>query len=251
MEYTVTKLANLAGVSSRTLRYYDQVGLLSPNRVNSSGYRIYGAAEVDKLQQILFYRELGVSLVDIRNIISSKDFDGELALKNHLAKLLEKREQLDLLIENVQKTISVLKGEIKMSDKEKFEGFKQKLVDENERQYGKEIREKYGQEAVDNSNARLMGMSEERYAQVEELSARLDATLKQAFEQGDPSSELAQQACGMHKEWLCFFWDNYSKEAHKGLAQMYVDDERFSEHYDKIALGLAVFLRDAINIYCG
>src|SRR3954451_1504741 len=107
MEYTVQKLASLAGVSTRTLRYYDEIGILKPARINSSGYRIYGPAEVDRLQQILFYRELGVSLDHIKKIITAPSFNGPIALKEHHEQLLDKRKQLDLLIANVEKTIAL------------------------------------------------------------------------------------------------------------------------------------------------
>ncbi|GLC81652.1 MerR family transcriptional regulator [Lacrimispora brassicae] len=250
MEYTINKLAKLAGVSTRTLRYYDELGLLPPARSSSNGYRIYGQKEVDRLQQILFYRELGVSLEEIRNILASKDFDGLSALESHLTALLVRREQLDLLVANVEKTIKTMKGEITMSDQEKFEGFLQKLVDDNERQYGEEAREKYGDESVSRSNAKVLNMSEEQYIELEKLTEDLNETLKAAFEQGDPAGELAQKACRLHKKWLCFYWDAYSKEAHIGVTQMYVDDPRFTAYYDKIAPGCAVFLRDAVAVYC-
>jgi len=250
MEYTINKLAKLAGVSTRTLRYYDEFGLLSPSRISSNGYRIYGQKEVDRLQQILFYRELGMPLDNIKQILLSKDFDGKAALESHLSALQAKRRQLDLLIANVEKTIKAAKGEIIMSDKEKFEGFLQKMVDENERKYGKEIRAKYGDEAVNSSNAKIMGMSKEQYEEHERVTVELNETLKAAFNLGDPSSELAQKACELHKKWLCFFWKNYSKEAHMGVTQMYVDDPRFTAYYDKIAVGCAAFLRDAVAIYC-
>ena len=93
MEYTVQKLGNLAGISTRALRYYDEIGILKTARINSSGYRIYGQAEVDRLQQILFYRELGVSLESIKDIVTSPSFDGTSALIEHREKLLEKRKQ--------------------------------------------------------------------------------------------------------------------------------------------------------------
>ncbi|MDF2840549.1 MAG: transcriptional regulator, MerR family protein, partial [Clostridia bacterium] len=146
MEYTVQKLGSLAGVSTRTLRYYDEIGILKPARINSSGYRIYGQNEVDKLQQILFYRELGVNLDSIKDIVTAPSFNGANALREHREKLLEKKEQLDLLIANVDKTIALTEGRIKMTDKEKFEGFKQKMIDDNEKKYGAEIREKYGKD---------------------------------------------------------------------------------------------------------
>ncbi len=249
MEYTINKLAKMAGVSTRTLRYYDEFGLLSPARVSSNGYRIYGQKEVNRLQQILFYRELDMPLEDIRRILETKDFDGLTALQNHLTALLAKRARLDLLISNAEKTIKTMKGEIVMSDQEKFEGFLQKQVDDNEAQYGKEIRAKYGDECVDHSNAKILHMSRERYAELENLTTELNTTLKAAFEQGDPAGELAQKACELHKKWLCFFWDNYSKEAHIAVTQGYVDDPRFTAYYDKIVPGCATFLRDAVAIY--
>ena len=251
MEYTVQKLAQMAGVSSRTLRYYDEIGILKPARINSSGYRIYGQAEVDRLQQILFYRELDVSLESIKDIVTAPSFDGVQALREHREKLLDKREQLETLISNVEKTIALTEGRINMKDKEKFEGFKQKLVDDNEAKYGKEIREKYGNEMVNKSNQKIKGMSQEQYDEVTKLAAEVIETLHAAFKTGDPAGELAQKTAELHRQWLCFYWDSYSKEAHAGLAQMYVDDPRFTAYYDEKQPGAAEFLRDAVNIYTG
>ena len=250
MEYTINKLAKLAGVSTRTLRWYDECGLLKPRRISSNGYRVYGQPEIDRLQQIMFYRELGVELSEIGHILSSNNFDGLAALQSHYAALCSRKEQIDVLIKNVENTIKAMKGEITMSDNEKFEGFKQKLVDDNEAKYGKEIRAKYGNDSVDRSNAKVKGMTKEQYAEIERLTQEVNETLKAAFEQGDPSSELAQKACELHKRWLCYLWDGYSKEAHLGVTQMYVDDPRFTEYYDKIAPGCAVFLRDAVKFFC-
>ncbi|MBG9586210.1 MerR family transcriptional regulator [Cytobacillus firmus] len=251
MEYTVQKLAQLAGVSSRTLRYYDEIGILKPARTNSSGYRIYGQKEVDRLQQILFYRELGISLDQIKEIITAPAFDAADALKEHREKLLEKRKQLDLLITNVEKTIASAEGRTTMSDKEKFEGFKEKMIEDNEKQYGKEIREKYGEETVEKSNAKLMNMTREEHEAVTKLAEEINSTLEQAMETGDPAGEPAQKAAGLHKQWITYYWSEYSKEAHAGLAEMYVADERFKAYYDKIRPGAAEFLRDAIKIYTG
>jgi len=251
MEYTVQKMAKMAGVSARTLRYYDEIGILKPARINSSGYRIYGQQEVDRLQQILFYRELGLSLESIKDIVTAPSFDSINALREHREKLLEKREQLDLLIANVEKTIAFAEGRITMTDEEKFEGFKRKMIDDNEEKYGIEIRAKYGDEQVDRSNQKIKGMTKEQYAEVEKLSADVMATLKDAFATGDPTGKLAQKAADLHRQWLSFFWDSYTKEAHAGVAQMYVDDERFTAYYDKEQPGTAAFLRDAVLIYTG
>ncbi|WP_150265056.1 MerR family transcriptional regulator [Paenibacillus tepidiphilus] len=251
MEYTVQKLGALAGVSTRTLRYYDEVGLLKPARKSSSGYRIYGQAEVNRLQQILFYRELGLSLEAIQEIVTSPSFDGARALRDHHDKLLQRREQLELLIVNVETTLAELEGRITMSNEEKFAGFKQKLIDDNEQKYGEEVRSKYGDEAAEKSNAKLKNMTEEQYADIQRIEGEMFTALEQAMEAGDSASELAQKAADLHRQWLTFYWDTYTKEAHAGVAQMYVDDERFTAYYDKRRPGLAEFLRDAVHVYTG
>lgn len=178
MEYTSNKVSKISGVSARTLRYYDEIGLLKPARVASSRYRIYGQAELDTLQQILFYRELNFPLEEIKKLLSLPNFDREQAFMNHLAELSKKREQLDTLIETVTKSIAAMRGEQTMSDKEKFEGFKQSMIDENERQYGTEIREKYGDEAINITNARIKSMTFQRYAEGERLRQEAEHTQK-------------------------------------------------------------------------
>ncbi|WML43021.1 MerR family transcriptional regulator [Neobacillus sp. PS3-40] len=251
MEYTVQKLGQMAGISTRTLRYYDEIEILKPARINSSGYRIYGQNEVDLLQQILFYRELGVSLESIKKIVTDPSFDGAKALIEHRSKLLEKREQLDLLISNVEKTIASTERRLTMTDQEKFEGFKQKMVDDNEKKYGEEIRGKYGDEAVNKSNNKVKNMTPEQHEEITKLTADVLEALYTALETGDPSGQLAQNAADLHRQWLSFYWDSYTKEAHVGVTQMYVDDERFKAYYDEKQPGAAEFLRDAVLIYTG
>ncbi len=136
-----------------------------------------------------------------------------------------------------------------MSDKEKFKGFIHNLVNENEKKYGVEIRKRYGEDVVEQSSAKVRGMTREQYEESERLAKEYQDALKEAFEQGDPTSELAQKACDLHRQWLCHYWPAYSKEAHVGVTQMYVDDPRFKEYYDKIAPGCATFLRDAVLEY--
>jgi hypothetical protein len=138
-----------------------------------------------------------------------------------------------------------------MSDKERFEGFKQNLTDDNEKKYGKEIREKYGDETVNRSNEKIKNMTPEEYAAISQLGNEVMETLHAAFLSGDPSGELAQKAADLHRQWLSFYWDGYTKEAHAGIAQMYVDDKRFTAYYDKEHPGTAEFLRDAILIFTG
>jgi DNA-binding transcriptional MerR regulator len=196
MEYTVQKLARLAGVSARTIRYYDEIGLLKPVRLSSSGYRIYGRAEVDRLQQILLYRELGCSLEQIQQIIASPSFDALKALQQHRLQLLNERKRLDALIANVEKTIAYTERRIEMADTEKFEGFKQELIERNEQEYGAEVRAKYGDETVDRSNEKLMRMSQAEYEEAARLADDVLATLAEAFETGDPGGPLGQKNGG-------------------------------------------------------
>ncbi len=251
MEYTIQKLSQLAGVSTRTLRYYDEIGILKPARINSSGYRIYGQKEIDLLQQLLYYRALEVDLDTIKNIITAPGFNGILALNEHHDKLLEKRKQLDRLIANVEKTIASAEGRSTMSNQEKFEGFKKEIVEDNEKKYGEEVRSKYGNDAVNKSNQKVLDMTPEEFKKADNLSKEIKETLAKAFQRGDPSSELAQRAVDLHRQWLCQFWDGYSKEAHAGLGNMYVADERFKAYYDDDQPGTAEFLKDAILIYTG
>ena len=247
MEYTVLKLGKLAGISTRTLRYYDEIGLLQPMKVTSSGYRVYGEKEVDALAQILYYRELDFNLTDIKAIITAPSFDRLAALNGHLAKLHSRRDRIDRLIQSVEKTILSEKGKIAMSDKEKFEAFKKDLVRENEEKYGAEVRQKYGDRQADESNAKMMSLTLAQYDQMQALAAEIQSGLEQAVVQkADPAGDAGQRLAQMHKEWLAFTWKQYSKEAHLGLAQMYVDDERFTAYYDNRVKGCAAFLRDAV-----
>lgn len=248
MEYTVQKLAMLAGVSARTLRFYDQIGLLPPARINSSGYRIYGQAQVNRLQQILLYREMGMGLEEIKKTLYSPNFDRLDALRAHLEALERRRRETDLLIETVQKTIDQELGRNTMTDAEKFEGFKKKLIAENEEKYGAEIREKYGEEAVAKSNAKMMGLSQTEYDQMQKGSEELQGKLEAAVKDGlSPKSEEGKEIIRLHKAWLGYTWGQYSPEAHKGLGDMYVADERFTAYYDQSVKGCAQFLRDAIR----
>lgn len=252
MQYKVNELAKISGLSTRTLRYYDQIGLLKPKKVETNGYRLYGQPEVDKLQQILFYRELGLALDEIKAIVNYPGFETEKALEGHLLALQNKKAQLDDLIKNVKKTIKAIKEGNKMSDKEKFEGFKQKLISENTQKYGAEVISKYGKSTVEASNQKLAGMTQAQWEEQESLSKRIFELLAIALVKNDPACEQAQMAADLHRQWLCIFWKDgaYSKQTHLMLADMYVSDPRFTAFYDeKLGKGTAQLLRDAVAIY--
>ena len=166
MEYSIRELSEIAGISARTLRYYDKIGLLKPSCVRESGYRYYGETELELLQQILFYKERGLKLEQIAAIIQSDDFDVMAALHEHLKELELQQARLDNMITAVKKTIASMKGEIIMSNAEKFESFKTEMIKSNEEKYGDEIRRKYGDNAVEESNKRMLNMTEEEYSRM-------------------------------------------------------------------------------------
>jgi DNA-binding transcriptional MerR regulator len=251
MKYKIKQLAELSGLTKRTLRYYDEIGLLKPGNINSSGYRIYTQTEIDKLQQILFYRTLGVNLKSILKIINSPDFDELHALKEHLKKITKQKEQLEILINNVEKTIMAKERRIIMSNEERFAGFKKKLIEENEEKYGKQIREMYGEKTVQKANERVRMMSKNDHENMMKTEEILMKTLQEAMQTGNPAGELAQKAAELHRQWLSFYWGSYNKEAHADLVRMYVTDERFKQYYDKNQPGTAEFLRDAVLHYTG
>ena len=247
MTYTIKKLAALAGVSTRTLRYYDEIQLLVPKRMEGSEYRIYEEAEVDRLQQILFYREMDLELSAIKEILDAESFEQMAALKSHLVELQKKRSRLDLLIETVTKTIQKEEGTKQMSDKEKFQGFKKELIQKNEAAYGEELRSKYGEETVKASNAKMMNISEEDYQRMESMGEELSKRLQAAVLAGtNPSGAEGKEIAELHKSWLTISTPKYTAEMHRGLAEMYVADERFTAYYDKEVAGCAQFLRDAV-----
>ena len=137
-----------------------------------------------------------------------------------------------------------------MAKQGEFERYKQALIDENEQKFGREIREKYGEKAVEESNAHLKGLTQEQFDEGGRLNRLFEETLLAAFETGDPAGELAQKACDLHRQWLCVFYPNYNSQYHRALGEMYVADERFRANYDKLAPGCTEFLHDAINVYC-
>jgi DNA-binding transcriptional MerR regulator len=243
--YSIKQLAELAGVTTRALRFYDSMGLLCPKRL-ANGYRAFGPKDVDRLQMILFYREMDLPLDEIARLLGPDSTDAAQTLSEHLATLKSRRKRLDMLIETMERTIAARQGGTPMSDKEKFEAFKKEALRDNEQRYGAEIRERYGDAEVERSNRRFAGMTQEQFAASEDVRERLETTLKQALDQNVPTGELAQKTAELHKEWLCFFWSDYSPEKHKGVTQMYIDDPRFKENYDKIAAGAAEFLRDTV-----
>ena len=250
MAYTISALAALAGLSARTLRYYDTIGLLKPQTLTEAGYRLYGESEVDRLQQILLYREMGLPLEAIKRLLDEPDFDRRQALENHLAYLQAEQKRLERVMDNVKRSLRAEEGKITMTDQEKFQGFKERLAEENEERYGQEIKERYGEETIAASRQKFTALSQEEYAAMEALAAQIRIALKEAVQKScDPEGEAGQQIAALHKKWLSYTWPSYTPEAHAALAQMYTADERFRAYYDQEQAGCAQFLCTAIQKY--
>ncbi|WP_168123178.1 MerR family transcriptional regulator [Paenibacillus sp. HB172176] len=242
----VKEVAELAGVSVRTLHHYDEIGLLIPDGITEAGYRDYSQRNLELLQQICFYRELGFPLKQIRAIVTDESFDRLEALSRHKQMLREKRDQLDRLLRTVEKTMQYERGEMNMTNKEKFEGFDFSEVNP----YEGEARERWGDRTVDDSNAKLGAMKQD--GSIERFQEEMNALYRRlaALRHDDPESQASQAAI---KEWydLLNRMGAYSPEAFKSLGQMYVDDERFTKNIDKFGEGLALFMRDAMAFYAG
>lgn len=252
MEYSIQALAKLAGVTARTLRYYDEIGLLRPCRVSAAGYRIYGQAEVDLLQQILFYRALGFPLEEIGRIVHAPDFDRLTALCAQRDRLCAEQARLSRLLTAVEQTIRHERGEYMMKDSEKFEAFKQDIVAQNEAVYGAEVREKYGDASVDASNQKLLGLTAEEYQTFVDLQEEVLHQLGEAVRAGaDPYGETGREITDLHRRWLSFSIADYSAQVHAGIALMYTADERFTAYYDRETPGCAQFLCEAVTYWAG
>ena len=250
--YTVGSLAKLAGVTVRALHHYEDEGLLHPERT-ASGYRRYGAADVERLQQILLLRSCGLSLGDIRVALDNGDFDFHGVLVNHLATLRARQKELETLVGTVEKTIASLEGRCTMTDEERFEGMKARAIAENEERYGAEVRQAYGDVAMDAANERMAGMSQEEWSDAKALEAAILEQLTAAKATGGPTGEAARKLCAMHARWLQMHWGEgaYSPAAHAALAEGYVADPRFTAYYDEAAgEGATAFLRDALIAWC-
>jgi DNA-binding transcriptional MerR regulator len=234
----VKEVADLVGISVRALHHYDEIGLLIPDKTTEAGYRIYSDKNLETLQQILFFKELGFPLKNIKDIIDSPSFEHQEALEMQHMMLLEKKRRLEKMIMTIEKTIKHSKGEIQMSNQEKFEGF-----DFSSNHYEEEARKRWGDKAVDEANEKAKNMTSFDQDKFNEIYRKLSA-----IRHLSPESREAQEAID---EWYKFLskMGYYSPEAFKGLGQIYVDDERFTKNIDKFGEGLSVFMRDAMAVY--
>ncbi len=245
MSYTIKQLANLAGISVRTLHHYDSIGILEPSRVKNNGYRYYEEKELLKLQQILFFRELDFPLLEIRQIINNPNFDMEKAL-NDQRKLIElKKERLASLIKTINKTIKKINKENTMEDKELYGG----LSNEKMEEYAKEAKERWGHtEAYRQSQERTKNWTKEDYKKLAENADKWMNNFALTMKHG-PKSKIVQDLIAEHYNNLRTFYEPNLK-MYRGLADMYVADPRFTAYYEKYAQGLAIFMKEAMYEYC-
>ncbi len=240
---TVHEVAQCAGISVRTLHYYDQIGLLSPSDVTEAGYRLYDDAAIRRLRQIMFYRELGFALKDIRGILERDSFDETDALKKHRKLLLMKRKRLDALI---GLTDRILKGETTMS----FTEFDETQIETERRAYAKEARKRWGDtEAYAQSEQKTAQYTKQQWVMINDEATEIYRQFIGCMEEG-AESEGAQKAVREWKEYITKYFYDCTDEILAGLGQMYIADERFEKNIDAHARGLAAFMSEAIRIYC-
>ncbi|WP_062291134.1 MerR family transcriptional regulator [Demequina phytophila] len=241
MDLDISAVARLTGVTSRTLRHYDAIGLLSPAWTGHDGRRHYGDAELLRLQHILVLRELEVPLETVASIVDTDDPVLTAALmRDHHTALLARRDRFASLAETVERTVTRLEKGLPMTTDDMFEGF-------DHARYEPEARERWGDDAVADSNAAWKGLSAEgQRAHLAEHEAIAEALAALAAADADPASTEVQAVVARHHAWVSVFWTP-GREAYTGLGRMYVDDARFRTTYDKHGDGTAELLRDGIE----
>jgi MerR family transcriptional regulator, thiopeptide resistance regulator len=240
--YTVKELAQLAGVTKRTLRYYDQIGLLKPSRVGENGYRYYGEEALFRLQQILLYRELDMPLEQIKLVLDRPGFDVLRALQEHRARLHRRIEHMEQLIDTVDRTIGYIKGVEKMDEKKLFAGFS----DEEQAEMEKEAMQVYDPEIVKASNQKWRNYTTAEKQQIKDEGNAIYSDFVKAMPHGAASRE-AQAVVERWRQHMSYFWTP-SKVQQLALAEGYSTVPRFKANFDQIDLHLAEFVRDAVKV---
>jgi len=243
MSWSIAEVARISNVTSRTLRHYDEIGLLPPAYVGGNGYRYYEREQLLVLQEILVLRELGLGLDVIGKTLSGEQ-DRLDALRRHHQRLLVERDRFDRLAHTVAKSIEELAGgEEEMPAEQLFEGF-------DNSQYEDEVRERWGNTpAYAESQRRVAAMSKEDADRIQAEQEAIETALAELKLAAVPASDSRTlDVVDRHYRWMCNFWTP-DREAYICLGNMYVDDSRFTARYDERAPGLAAYLRDAITVY--
>lgn len=243
--YTVKQLSELAGVSIRTLHYYDEIGLLKPAEVGANGYRYYDDAALLRLQQILFYREIGLELLRIKNILDSPDFDLLAALRSHRKVLAAKISRLQKLVSTVDSTIMHLAGEVEMSKKRLFEAFS----DEKQKEYEREVRLQYGPEIVNDSIKRWNSYTQTQRDIIMGEGSQIYIHMVDAIEAGlPPTSAEVQAILQRWHEHMRYFYEP-TLDILRGLGHGYNSHPDFIANFQKLHVDLPAYLETAITQY--
>lgn len=243
MTRTVKQLSDLSGVTPRTLHYYDEIGLLRPSSIGENNYRYYDEAAVLRLQQILFYRELGLSLEEIQEILDEEGFDALAALQQHREALRNRIGRLNHLIETVDKTIMKLKGQRDMSAKELFAGFD----DETQARYEQEASEMYDPQLVKDTSRRWKAYTAEDKSRIMAEGGAIYRELAEMIER-DPCDADVQAAVGRWHQHMRAFYEP-TPEILRGLGQGYEENPEFAAFFAAMHPDLPGFLRRAIDCY--
>ena len=241
--FTVKTLSRMAGITPRTLHYYDEIGLLKPSRIGDNGYRYYNEESLLQLQQILLYRELDISLEKIKLIMGRKDFDVLSSLEDHQHELSKRIVHLERLIETVDRTILLLEGKIEMSKVQLFEGFS----DEQQAEYEKEAMQIYDPAIVKASNQKWKNYTPAEKQRIGDEGNAVYEDMLKAMPKGASSPE-AQACVERWRRHMEYFWVPNDEQL-LGLVDGYNTDPRFKANFDRIHPHLAEFMRDAVIVY--
>ena len=247
MAYTVQVVASMAGISIRTLHHYDKIGLLKPANKSAAGYRLYSEQNLEKLQQILFFRELGFGLQEIKSIIEQPGYDRTHALRSHRQLLVEKRKRIGQLIKTIDSTIDALEGGSQMETKDRFDGFDESKIEEHKQ----EARERWGHtKAYRESEEKTAHYSKADWKKIFAESGDIYGRVAELMIAGkDPGDSEVQAQAGQWFDHITTNFYSCTPEIFRGLAQGYVEDARFTANIDKVEPGLAAFLSRAMRIY--
>lgn len=241
--YTVKQVARLAGVTPRTLHFYDEIDLLKPSRVAENGYRYYDEQALLRLQQVLLYRELDIPLDQIKRILGRSNFDVLTALESHISALDQRIARLQRLKVTVDRTIQGMRGEATMTNAYLFEGFSE----EQKAEYEKEAMQIYDPEIVKASSRRWKHYSAEEKQSIRTEGNAVYQAILDAMPKGAASPE-AQAGVEQWRKHMAFFWEPDDVQL-LGLADLYNEDLRFKANFDKADPRLAEFIREAVGIY--
>ena len=244
MPYTIKEIADLAGVSTRTLRYYDQIGLFPPAGTGDNGYRYYNAEHLLRLQQILFFREMDVPLNEFQVILEQEDFDLLSALESHRLALSNKTRRLEQLVATIDRTIANIKGENHMTAKDYFEGF-------DESRYQAEAEERWGHTPqYAESQRKWASYTPEQKQALKEKGGQITLRMVSTNPDLQPDDPGVQTAVADYYDYLNQYFYTCPVSFLRNLADMWVEDPRFAINYERIREGGAAFVREAVHIYC-